>query len=103
MTSAEDPLGSAAHEAGRLLDSLKEWLDARGASDIPFATGGAECRVCPICLAVNALRDHNPEVVEQLGKAGEALLAALRSALSDHEKGWASGPTTAVERITIDE
>lgn len=103
MTPADEPLGSAAHEASRLLDSLKEWLDARGASDLPLATGGPECKVCPICLAVSALRDRNPEVVEQLGKAGEALLAALRSAVSDHEKGWAAGRTPDVEPITIDE
>jgi hypothetical protein len=103
MTPADEPLGSAAHEAARLLDTLKEWLDGKGMGEVPLATGSAECKLCPFCLALSALRDHNPEVVEQLGKAGEALLAALRSALSEHEKGWAAGRAPDVERITIDE
>jgi len=103
VTPVDEPLGSAAHEAGRLLDSLREWLDAKGVSELPLATGSAECKVCPFCLAVSALRDRNPEVVEQLGKAGEALLAALRSALSEHERGWTAGRAPDVEQIVIDE
>lgn len=106
MTAADEPLGSAAHEASRLLDSLREWLDARGVGgvgELPLATGSSECKVCPFCLAIGALRDRNPEVVEQLGRAGEALLAALRSALSDTETSSTAERTPDVERITIDE
>ena len=103
MTGAEEPLGTAGQEASRLVDSLKEWLDARGLADVPLATGSAECRACPICLALSALRDRNPEVVDQLGKAAEALLAAARSMISDHEHHWASGRAPDVERIDIDE
>lgn len=103
MTTADEPLGTAGHEASRLFESLKEWLDARGLAEVPLATGSAECRACPICLALSALRDHNPEVVDQLGKAADALMAAIRSVVSDHEHRWASGRAPDVERIDIDE
>ena len=103
MTTADEPLGSAAHEAGRLLDSLKDWLDARGVSELPIATGSAECKICPFCLTVSTLRDRNPEVIDQLSKAGEALLGAIRSVLSEHEREWAAGRAPDVERIDIDE
>jgi hypothetical protein len=103
MTSAEDPLGTAAQEAGRLLDSLKQWLDARAPTELPIATGSVECKVCPVCLTIAALRDHNPEVVEQLAKAGESLLAAARSVLTDHEHEWVAGRGPNVERIDVDE
>jgi hypothetical protein len=103
MTPAEDPIGSAAQEATRLLDSLKQWLDDRVPGEIPVATGSAECKICPVCLALAALRDRNPDVVEQLSKAGEALLAAARSLITEHEHDWVAGREQGVERIDIDE
>ena len=103
MTSSEDALGSAAQEASRLLDSLREWLDTRGVTEIPIATGSAECRACPVCLLLSAVRERNPEVVENLAKAGEALLSAARSLVADHEHDWVSGEQRDVERIDIDE
>jgi hypothetical protein len=103
VTPSEDALGSAAQEASRLLDSLREWLDTRGVTDIPIATGTTECKVCPICLMLTAVRERNPEVSEHLAKAGEALLSAARSLLADHEHEWVSGRQPDVERIDIDE
>jgi len=102
VTGNGDPLGSAAQEAGRLLDAVREWLDARGVPDAPIATGSAECRACPLCLVLGAVREHNPEIVEQLGRATDALVAAARSLLSEHEHDWASGERPDVERIDID-
>ena len=103
MTSADDALGSAAQEASRLLDSLRDWLDARGGGEVPIATGSAECKLCPLCLLLAAVRDRNPEVLENLTKAGEARLSAARSMLVDHEHEWVSGRQPDVERIDIDE
>jgi hypothetical protein len=82
---------------------LKQWLDERVPGDIPMATGSAECKMCPVCLTLAALRDRNPDVVEQLAKAGEALLAAARSLISEHEHSWVAGRDANVERIDIDE
>ncbi len=102
MSAADEALGSAAHEAGRLMDALREWLDARGVPEAPIATDSAECRACPVCLALSAVREHHPEVVEQLGRSAEALIAALRAAVSDHEDKWTSQRRPDVERIDID-
>jgi hypothetical protein len=49
------------------------------------------------------MRERNPEVVENLAKAGEAMLSAVRSMLVDHEHEWVSGQRPDVERIDIDE
>ena len=90
MSGTDDPLGSAAQEAGRLVEALREWLDARGVPETPIATDSAECRACPICLGLSAIRENHPEVVEQLGRAAEAMLAAVRA--SRHR------PRTRVDR-----
>lgn len=58
-----------------------------------FATGSAECCVCPICRAITALRDPSPEFAERLATgAGDfaAGLASLLRALST-----ANDPTAA--------
>lgn len=102
MSGEREPLGSAAHEAGRLMDALREWLDARGVPEAPIATGSTECRACPVCLALSAVREHHPEVVEQLGKAAESVLAALRAVVADHEEQWTDPGRPDVERIDID-
>jgi hypothetical protein len=100
--SEREPLGSAAHEAGRLMDALRDWLDARGVPEAPIATGSAECRACPVCLTLSAVREHHPEVVEQLGKAAESLLAAVRAVVADQEERWTDPGRPDVERIDID-
>jgi hypothetical protein len=41
-----------------------------------------ECRICPICAGLAALRSARPEAVEHLVKAGAELLLAAR-ALAD--------------------
>ena len=99
---SNQPLGSAAQEAARLLESLTSWLGDRGVSAPPIATGSRECRACPICLALAALRDHHPEVVDQLGRAAEALVAAVRAAVVEHEDQWARATRPDVEHIDID-
>lgn len=102
MSGAQEPLGSAAHEAGRLMDALRDWLDSRGVPATPIATGSPECRACPVCLALSAVREHHPEVVEQLGRAAEAMVAALRSVVTEQEDRWTDPGPTDVERIDVD-
>jgi hypothetical protein len=54
----------------------------RGAtSDGAIATGSAECRVCPICRAIAALRDPGPEVAERLATGAGDLAAGVASLL----------------------
>ncbi len=99
----QEPLGSAAHEAGRLVEALRDWLDARGVPEAPIATDSAECKACPVCLVLSAVREHHPEVVVQLGRAAEALTAAARALLIEQEEQWVRGRTPDVEHIDIDE
>jgi hypothetical protein len=49
----------------------------------PAAAAGSapECRVCPLCAGLAALRGARPEVVEHLFKAGAELLLAARALL----------------------
>src|SRR5215203_4942786 len=102
MSAQNEPLGSASQEARHLIDSLRAWLDARGVPETPIATGSQECRACPLCLLLGAIRDHHPEVVDQLGRASEALLAAARALLLEHEHDWAASERRDVEKIDID-
>jgi hypothetical protein len=42
-----------------------------------------ECRACPFCAGLAALRETRPEAVEHLARAGAELLAAARALLED--------------------
>ena len=55
---------------------------ARGASaGGGFATGTAECCVCPVCRAIAALRDPSPEFAERLATGAGDLAAGVASLL----------------------
>jgi hypothetical protein len=57
----------------------------------------AECRHCPVCAGLAALREARPEVAEHLVKAGAELLLAARALLegvaaaAEAEPGAAGG------------
>ena len=59
----------AAEEAVRLLQTLSE---VTGSHNAP------ECRICPICQLLAALRQVRPEAVDHLIDAAAGLAAALR-------------------------
>jgi hypothetical protein len=42
-----------------------------------------ECKICPLCTALAALREARPEAVEHLVKAGAELLLAARALLDE--------------------
>ncbi|WP_230462682.1 hypothetical protein [Micromonospora sp. CP22] len=46
-----------------------------------FATGAAECCVCPVCRGIAALRDPSPEFAERLATGAGDLAAGLASFL----------------------
>ncbi|HEY5336249.1 MAG TPA: DUF5304 family protein [Mycobacteriales bacterium] len=90
--------GPVAEEAAKLAEALQAWLGA-ASSSVPLAHDTAECRICPLCQAIRAVRGLRPEVVEHLAAATTELTAALRAAVET-----TSTPERAsrVEKIDID-
>jgi len=71
-SAAQEPLGSAADEAVRLVGALRDLVSGPGAEHL--ATGSAECQVCPVCRAISLLRDADPQAV---GRAAEGVVAMV--------------------------
>jgi hypothetical protein len=55
---------------------------------------------CPICLAVTAMSDSRPELMEHLLMAGREMLLALRALIDTRLEGT-EGPAK-LERLTIE-
>lgn len=111
-----DPVGSIAEEATKLLGALQGWAadsagdTATGAAGLlrdlneHVATGGADCRFCPLCQVISAVRETSPEVKEHLASATTSLLHAatgvLQARAGQHRD---SGRRDPVERIDLDD
>ncbi len=87
----EDEIGSVAEEATKLLGAVADWAREHG-SDLGagvaaladqaaatahevgahIATDDPECRYCPICRTVHAVRSSSPEVRAQLTSAASS-------------------------------
>jgi len=46
------------------------------------ATGGEDCRFCPVCQVIHAVRTTNPEVKAHLASAASSLLHAAAGVLA---------------------
>lgn len=101
--STNDPVGSVAEEAIKLLGALSSWAkDATPDLEHHLDTGAAECTYCPICRTVHVVRELRPEVKEQLVTAASTALQALSgllAAATPDGRGAASG----VEHIDLDD
>ncbi|MET8358233.1 hypothetical protein [Micromonospora sp. NPDC005171] len=82
---------ASAGSAGGALGSLGGMLsgvlghsagpDGRSGAGGAFATGSAECCVCPVCRGIAALRDPSPEFAERLATGAGDLAAGVASLL----------------------
>lgn len=114
-----EPVGSVAEEAAKLMSALSgfarehagEYAEAAGgaagAAQAAFrdlnehlATGAPECRYCPVCQVVHAVRTTSPEVKAHLAVAANALVQAASAALATHLPGDAQEP---VQKIDLDD
>jgi hypothetical protein len=96
-----DPVGTLGEEATKLLDALQDWARdsgseyaqagaaaaagaASGAHRINehLATGGEDCRFCPLCRVISAVRGTSPEVRAHLASAASSLISAAAGALA---------------------
>lgn len=105
--------GEAAAEAIRLFEAVQDWARRTSVGDFAahwadesasraFATGAAECRLCPLCQLVAFLRHSHPEVVDHVADAMASLAAAVRAGLGAPEQDQAARPRGGgIERIDI--
>ena len=116
-----DDVGSVAEEAAKLFGALGDWAKANAGSgaegvghlgdalgravhdvDEHLATGAAECRYCPLCRLVQAVRDTDPEVKAHLTAAVVSLMHAANGLLATAVPGEAA-TTAGVEHIDLDD
>lgn len=86
--------GHAAEAAASVQDHLA------GALDDNLATGAPECRWCPVCRGVHAVRQVSPEVRAHLGAAASSLVQAAAALMATTPP---SGRSRDVETIDLDD
>ena len=102
-STRDEPVGSVATEAVRLLGALADWAkDATPDLEAHLATGAAECTYCPICRTVHLARELRPEVKEQLVTAASSALQSL-SGLLAAAAPEGRGTRGGVEHIDLDD
>ncbi len=96
-------LVEALRDAGAAAD--RDGTEAAGPTGGPGAEhSGPECRVCPVCRVVAAVRALRPEAVEHLAVAAAELASAWREVVAATPPMPASAPPRGeppVERIDV--
>lgn len=121
--SDDDLVGSVAEEAARLFDALQDWAAQSGVAHAQatgavadaaagglrdlgehIATGAEECRYCPVCRGIEAVRSTSPEVRAHLKAAGSSLAHAVSALLeSPRPSDRAGSDVGGVEHIRLDD
>ena len=115
----QEPVGSVSEEAAKLLGALSNWArdqgddyagsaaDAAGSftgavKDVSehIATGGEECRYCPVCQVIQVVRNTSPEVRTHLSVAASSLMHAAAGLLATDPKDRSK--SSPVEKIDLD-
>jgi hypothetical protein len=123
-TTGKPEIGSVGEEAAKLFGALADIARQQSADlgggiggladqaaslaqevNAHIATGSAECRYCPVCRVVHAVRETSPEVRTHLLTAATSLLQAAAGVLETVPPPDAGGPqrSQAVERIDLDD
>ncbi len=115
-----EPIGNVGDEAAKLFAALSGWAKDQGADyagtaagaataasaafhnvDEHLATGGEDCKYCPLCQVISAVRSTSPEVKAHLAVAASSLMHAAAGVLATQV------PTDAkaapMEKINLDE
>ncbi len=120
METGDEDVGTVADEAAKLLGALRDWASESGAAHSGAAataasslasglkdfnehisTGAEECRYCPLCRGIDAVRQVSPEVRAHLIVAASSLLQAASGLLETHVP--AREPhESGVQRIDLD-
>ena len=118
-TDAGEAVGSVGEEAAKLLGALSEWARDQGTDyagtaagaagsfahavqDVSehIATGGEDCRYCPVCQVIHVVRQTSPEVRTHLSLAASSLMHAAAGLLATRTDGRQQSPS--VEKIDLD-
>ena len=127
-TGAEGPegVGSVSEEAAKLLSALQGWAKETGGDyadatdaaaagaasvlhriDEHVATGGADCRYCPVCQVISVVRSTSPEVRDHLATAATSLMHAaagmLATQVPEQKPGQQQGSSGPVQKIDLDD
>jgi hypothetical protein len=113
-----DPVGSVGEEAAKLFAALSGWArdhgsdyaaSAAGAAaamsetmhtiDEHIATGSEDCRYCPLCQVIHAVRSTSPEVKAHLAVAASSLAQAVAGVLATRTPSDRNSP---VQKIDLD-
>lgn len=119
-TGPDEPIGSVGEEAAKLFAALSGWAKDQGTdyagsaagaasavSDVlhdvneHIATGGADCRYCPLCQVISLVRTTSPEVKAHLAIAASSLMQAAAGVLATQVPQ--DGKSSPVEKIDLDE
>jgi hypothetical protein len=111
VSNDQEPVGSLGEEAVKLLGALQDWAmesggdaAATGAASAfknlneHIATGDQECKYCPLCQVISAVREVSPEVKQHLSTAASSLLHAAAAAMSTDSRRREESP---VEKIDL--
>ena len=66
-----------------------------------LATGGEDCRYCPVCQLIHVVRQTSPEVKTHMTTAATALLQAAAAVLATHVPP--ANPAAPMEKINLDD
>jgi len=119
-----EPVEDLGAEATKLLQALQDWVKdsgsdyagaaasaATGAASAAhrinehIATGSAECRYCPLCQVISAVRGTPPEAREHLVSAAtsfvHAVAALLATPVPDQRADKADSRDAPVQKINV--
>jgi hypothetical protein len=114
-----DSVGSVGEEAAKLFAALSGWAREQGTDHAAaaagaaaamsetmhsfnehIATGSEDCRYCPLCQVIHAVRETSPEVKAHLTVAASSLVQAVAGILATHLPNDAA---SSVQKIDLDD
>ena len=117
-----ESVGSVGEEAIKLLSALQGWARESGsdyanaAADVAseatssfhslnehIATGGKDCKYCPICQVISAVRETSPEVKQHLSTAATSFMHAVAGIMATQgaDRAEKGSSDTGVEHIDL--
>jgi hypothetical protein len=99
VSDEQEPVGSVGEEAVKLFKALQDWAQESGGDAAAtgaasafksfkehIATGAEECKYCPVCQVISAVREVSPEVKQHLSSAASSLMQAAAAMSTDSHR-----------------